>query len=53
MARPVSGKDVLEKTKETLAKARTVEELRQVQAVVLPLEYDFSIDQVAAVLGIS
>ena len=53
MARPASGKDVLEKAKETLANARTVEELRQAQAVVLPLEYGFSIDQVAAVLGIS
>ena len=53
MARPASGKDVLEKAKESLANARTVEELRQAQAVVLPLEYGFSIDQVAAVLGIS
>ncbi len=53
MARPASGKEVLEKAKETLANARTVEELRQAQAVVLPLEYGFSIAQVAAVLGIS
>jgi transposase len=40
-------------SQETLANARTVEELRQAQAVVLPLEYGFSIDEVAAVLGIS
>ena len=53
MARPASGKEVLEKAKDTLANARTVEELRQAQVVVLPLEYGFSIDQVAAVLGIS
>ncbi len=53
MARPASGKEVLEKAKETLANARTVEELRQAQALVLPLEYGFSIAQVAAVLGIS
>jgi len=53
MARPASGKDVLEKAKEALANARTVEELRQAQAVILPLEYVFSIDQVAAVMGIS
>ena len=53
MARPASGKEVLEKAKETLANARTVEELRQAQAVVLPLEYGFSIAQVAAVLGLS
>ncbi len=53
MARPASGKEVLEKAKETLVNARTIEELRQAQAVILPLEYGFSIDQVAAVLGIS
>ena len=53
MARPASGKDVLEKAKETLANARTIEDLRQAQAVILPLEYGFSIDQVAAALGIS
>jgi hypothetical protein len=29
MARPASGKDVLEKAKERLANVRTVEELRQ------------------------
>ena len=53
MARPASGKEVLEKAKEILANARTVEELRQAQAVILPLEYGFSMDQVAAALGIS
>lgn len=53
MARPASGKDVLDKAKETLANARTVEELRQAQAVILPLQYGFSMDQVAATLGIS
>lgn len=53
MARPASGEEVLAKAKETLANARTREELRQAQAVILPLEYGFSIDQVAAVLGIS
>ena len=53
MARPASGKNVLEKAKEALVNARTVEELRQAQAVIMPLEYGFSIDQVAAALGIS
>lgn len=33
--------------------ARSVEELRQAQAVIMPLEYGFSMDQVAATLGIS
>ncbi len=36
MARTPRGKEVLEKAKELLSKARTVEELRQAQAVVLP-----------------
>jgi len=53
MARPASGSDVLPKAKEALAKARTVEELRQAQAVILPLELGLSMDQVAATLGIS
>jgi transposase len=53
MARPASGKEVLVKAKEALAKARTAEELRQAQAVILPLEFGFSMDQVAAVIGVS
>ena len=53
MARPASGKNVLEKAKEALLNARSVEELRQAQAVIMPLEYGFSMDQVAATLGIS
>ena len=53
MARQASGKDVLEKAKKILANARTVEELRQAQAVIMPLEYGLSMDQVAAALGIS
>ncbi|MBV5319022.1 MAG: hypothetical protein JZU50_14590 [Desulfobulbaceae bacterium] len=53
MARPARGTEVLDKAKEALAKARTVEEIRQAQAVILPLEYDFSMEQVAAVIGVS
>ena len=53
MARPASGKEVLAEAKEALAKARTVKELRQAQAVILPLELGFSMDQVAAVIGVS
>ena len=53
MARPASGKEFLAKAKEMLAKAKTVEELRQAQALILPLEYGFSIEQVAMVTGIS
>jgi transposase len=36
-----------------LTKAKTAEDLRQAQALILPLEYGFSIEQVAAVTGIS
>ena len=53
MARPASGKDVLATAKQAVKSARTAEELRQALAVVLPLEHGFSMDQVAAVLGIS
>lgn len=53
MARPASGREVLAQAKEMLAKARTIEELRQAQVLILPLEYGFSLKQVAAVTGIS
>ena len=53
MARPASGSGLLAEAKEMLAKAKTVEELRQAQALILPLEHGFSIEQVAAVTGIS
>jgi LDH2 family malate/lactate/ureidoglycolate dehydrogenase len=53
MARTASGKDILEKAKDCLSKAKTAEELRQAQTVVLPLEYGFSIKQTAAITGIS
>jgi transposase len=53
MARTPRGKEVLEKAKELLTKARTVEELRQAQAVVLPLEYSFSMEHTGAIIGVS
>jgi hypothetical protein len=53
MARPATGKEVLAKAKEALAKARTVEQIREAQAVILPLEHGLSMDQVAATPGIS
>ena len=53
MARPAGGREYLAKAREMLAKAKTVEELRQAQALILPLEYGFSIEQVAAITGIS
>jgi|GEM_PF-1860925 len=53
MARPASGKEMLSRAKEHLAKARTIGELRQVQAVILPLEFGFTMDQVASIIGVS
>jgi len=53
MSRPASGKEVLENARRSLSKARTVSELRQAQAVFLPLEFGLSMDQVAASIGVS
>jgi transposase len=53
MVRPARGKEVSASVKDALSKARTAEELRLAQAVILTLEYGLSIDQVAAILGIS
>ncbi len=53
MARQARGVEMLEKAKEALTKARTVEELRQAQAVLLPLVYDFSMEEVASMIGVS
>ena len=53
MARPATGKEVLAQAKAALAKARTVEQMREAQAVILPLEHGLSMDQVGAILGIS
>jgi hypothetical protein len=53
MGRRASGSELLEVAKVTLAKAKTVEELRQAQAVVLPLEYGLSLEQTAQAIGVS
>jgi len=53
MPRRAGGREVLEKAKDRLSKARKVEELRQAQAVVLPLEYGFSLQETAAIIGVS
>jgi hypothetical protein len=47
MARTASGEEWLNEAKACLAKAKTVEELRQAQAVVLPLEFGLSLQQTA------
>ncbi|MBF8271347.1 MAG: hypothetical protein HW380_452 [Magnetococcales bacterium] len=53
MARTANGIEVLEQAKACLPKAKTVRELRQAQAVVLPLEFGMSKPQTAQILGVS
>jgi len=53
MARVARGHDVLERAKRSIAEARTVEELRAAQAVVLPLECGLSLAQTAEAIGVS
>lgn len=53
MARLASGQEFLAQAKALLAHARTVDELRQAQAVVLPLELGLSMAQTAAAIGVS
>ena len=51
MSRPVRGAENLERAREALAQAQTVEQLRQAQAVVLPLDYGLSLEQTAQAIG--
>jgi len=51
MARKPRGADVLDQAKEALAKAKNVDELRELQAVVLPLEMNLSLEQTATAIG--
>ena len=54
MARPASGDaEVLRNARETIACAKTLEQLRQAQAVVLPLDYAMSLADTAQVIGVS
>ena len=53
MSRPATGVEVLKAAQAALREAKTVEELRQAQAVLLPLTHGLSIEQTAAVLGVS
>ena len=54
MSRPASGDEaVLTKARAAIANARTVEQLRQAQAVVLPLDYGLSLHDTAQVIGVS
>lgn len=51
MARVAQGKEVLDKAREMVARAETIEQLRQAQAVVLPLDFGLSMAQTAAAIG--
>jgi transposase len=54
MSRPASGDDrILMSAREAIASAQTVEQLRQAQAVVLPLDYAMSLADTAQVIGVS
>ena len=54
MSRPASGDDeVLLAAREAIASAKTAAQLRQAQAVVLPLDYGLSLADTAQVIGVS
>lgn len=53
MSMTARGHEALKRAEVQLAQAKTVEQLRQAQAVILPLSYGLSIEQTAAILGIS
>ena len=54
MSRPASGDDrTLVNARQAIASAQTVEQLRQAQAVVLPLDYAMSLADTAQVIGVS
>ena len=51
MARRARGAEVLEMAQEMILRANTIDELRQAQALVLPLAYWMSLEQTARVIG--
>lgn len=54
MSRPASGDaEVLMDARQAIASAQTVEQLRQAQAVVLPLDFGLSLADMAQVIGVS
>lgn len=53
MGMTARGHEVLEQARAQLIEAKTVEQLRQAQAVILPLSYGLSLEQTADALGIS
>ena len=54
MSRPASGdEEVLARAREAISTAQTAEQLRQAQAVVLPLDFAMSLADTAQVIGVS
>ena len=54
LSRPASGDaEVLQSARKVIANAQTVEQLRQAQAVVLPLDYAMSLSDTAHAIGAS
>lgn len=53
MGMTARGQETLELAKAQLAQAKTIEQLRQAQAVIFPLSYGMSLEQTADMLGIS
>lgn len=52
MARKAGGHQFLEMAKEFLANAKTAKDVRQAQSVILPLEFNMSLEQTSAITGI-
>jgi transposase len=53
MGRRSGGHDLLAMAKSSLSKAKTIEGLRKLQAVILPLEFGLTLEQTAQVTGVS
>jgi len=51
MSRPASGKECIEAARKLFKSARTADELRMAQAVLLPLEMGLSLEQTAKIIG--
>ena len=53
MSRSLRGQEALDGALKAIATAKTIEQLRQAQAVVLPLQYGMSLEQTAQAIGLS
>ena len=53
MARTASGIEVLQQAKAFVVEAKTADQLRQAQSVLLPLAFGLSLEQTAQVIGVS